>query len=194
MWQSIEKYLNQNIPQCIKEILSASGFNSEITIEDLKEQDLKMIEAFVNKNLRSTVQSLTCCQSQIYQSQKEFEFVPGHRKFILHLATQLRLKREQSVSINDLLASKDIPQQIREHPSFSCLLKEFVSNSMNNFNKAPSGRRYTDIVQAFSTYIYMICGRNCYEIISSNLPMPQASTICMQNFSLFVCKIFPFRI
>lgn len=170
MWSSFEKYLGKVIPECIKKILSETGFDDDLALENLKETDIKDIEHYVNEHLPTLVNSLTCCKSEIYKAQNKFEFLPGHRRLIIHLAEGMRLKYAKIRDKN----SAYILEQI-EHP----LLNELISNAIINFGKTPHSRRYTDIIQAFATYIYMICGRYCYEIISSNLPIPQASTICM---------------
>lgn len=161
--------------------MSGAGFEDENSFAGLKESYLNEVEKYVNKHLRSTIDSLTCCKSEAYKSQKDFEFLPGHRILILYYAKQMQLKQKASLESKIALASNNLAflEQARKHPAFSFLLKEFVTNSITNFQKKASGHRFTETIQAFSTYIYMLCGRNCYEIICNNLPMPQPSTVCM---------------
>lgn len=182
MWISFEEFLNEEIPECIKQILSASGYDNEISIQYLKEVDLGLIEEYLNRPMmRSVIDSLTCCSSEIYKSQEKFQILPGHRAYILNLSHQMHLKRQNYLEVlaNTTTSSGlDFKERAKNEPAFSCLLKEFITNSMNNFKKIPNSRRYSEIVQDFSTYIYILCGRYCYEVISKNLPMPQVSTVC----------------
>lgn len=181
MWNSFEEFLNEEIPECLKKILSVSGYENEISISNMKESDFKQIEEFVNKHHRPMIDCLTCCKSAIYQAQEKFELLPGHKSLLLHLSQQMNLKREHysaPTADSSIFRETNFIERAQSEPAFSLLLKEFITNSVNNFKKMPNSRRYSEIIQDFSTYIYMLCGRKCYEVISSNLPMPQATTIC----------------
>lgn len=187
MWKTLENLCGREIPQCIQQILTASGFDNEISFECFNESNIIGVEQYVNKHLRSTINSLTCCYSTFYKAQKVFEFLPGHRNLILQLVEEFRSKRQaySALACNDI----SFLERAKNHPAFSYLLQEFVTNSINNFKKKARGCRFTETIHAFSTYIYMLCGRNCYEIICSNLPMPQPSTICMYSI-LIIAYIY----
>lgn len=190
MWISFEEFLRDEIPECIKQILSAYGYGNELSIRNLKEVHLNLIEEHMNKPMmRTVIDSLTCCKSEIYQAQEKFEILPGHRVYILNLSHQMHLKQENRLG----LSANTIPttgpnfmEQAQNEPAITFLLKEFIANSMNNFKKLPKQRRYSEIIKDFSTYIYILCGRYCYEVICKNLPMPQASTVCEYNNFLLV--------
>lgn len=182
MWNSFEEYLDEEIPDYIKQILSACGYDNEISIQNLKEIDLDLIEEFVNRPMmmQNVIDSLSCCKSEIYKTQKKFQILPGHRTIILNLSLKMHSKRKNHLEMfaNTTATGLNFMEQAQSEPAIPFLLKEFIINSMNNFNKKPNSRRYSAIIQDFSTYIYILCGRYCYEVISRNLPMPQASTIC----------------
>lgn len=57
MWSSFEKYLGKVIPECIKKILSETGFDDDLALENLKETDIKDIEHYVNEHLPTLVNS-----------------------------------------------------------------------------------------------------------------------------------------
>lgn len=81
-------------------------------------------------------------------------------------------------------------EQAQIEPAIPFLLKEFIASSMNNFKKMPNSRRYSQVIQDFSTYIYILCGRYCYEVISKNLPLPQASTVRKHYFPSKIHSFF----
>lgn len=173
----MEEFSNIEIPPCIQKILSVCGYDNEISIENIKDSDMESIEKHINKYHRNIFDFLSCCNCDTYKSQDNFQILPGHRLFISNLSRQLALKRERLSSSTPVETSICEVEQAQNEPAYSLLLKELITNAFNNFKKMPQSRRYSEIVQDFATYIYILCGRNCYEIISSNLPMPQPSTI-----------------
>lgn len=189
MWTSLEEFLREEIPECIKRILSACGYDNEISIQNLK--DLDSIETYLNKPMmRGTIDSLSCCKSEIYKAQEKFQLLPGHRMYILNISLKMQLKQEKHLEMvyTITVPGLNFMEQVQNEPAILFLLKEFITNSMNNFQKMSNSRRYSEIIQDFSTYIYILCGRYCYEVISRNLPMPQASTICKHITTLSKCK------
>lgn len=88
-------------------------------------------------------------------------------------------------------------------PMLTELLKQFLETAVKNEDKSRTHFRYSDVIRYFSTYIYMISGRNTYEILSNNLHMPKAQTVCefscvdiFVKFSTFliICSInFPVK-
>lgn len=39
------------------------------------------------------------------------------------------------------------------------------------------GYNDSEIIRYFAMYFHMVCGKMCYETLSSNLPLPQSSTV-----------------
>ena len=67
---------------------------------------------------------------------------------------------------------------IEKEAGFSVILKELILTAIHNGNLSKNNAEYSDIIRYFSTYIYLIGGRSCYEVLSQNLPLPSRSTIC----------------
>lgn len=63
-------------------------------------------------------------------------------------------------------------------------MKELINSMKLNQNLPPNGRRYSETLQSFATYIYMLSGKAAYEVLCRNLPLPQACTICGYLFIL----------
>lgn len=168
---------------------------------------------YANKELNTVIKSLNCCFADEYKNdvdKNQFKFVPGHRTLILSLseyATKLRernLERNtrtktfelgsgsSSASSSELQPDSvefweqfnEISLRINKEPAFSNLLYEFITSALKNFKKTPNQYRYSEIIKHFSIYVYMMCGRNLYETLSRNLPIPAASTVCM--YTIFI--------
>lgn len=56
------------------------------------------------------------------------------------------------------------------------ILKELVRSARQNSNLPPTRYRYSEEIQWFSTYVFLLCGRSAYEFLSYNLPIPSVST------------------
>lgn len=57
-------------------------------------------------------------------------------------------------------------------------MKELINSLKQNENVPLNGCRYTEALQSFATYIYMLSGKAAYKVLCSNLPLPQACSIC----------------
>lgn len=63
---------------------------------------------------------------------------------------------------------------------FSVILTELLRTAEQNFKKSKHANQYNDIIKYFSTYIFLLCGRTCYETLHKNLPIPSTKTIRKQ--------------
>lgn len=188
-------------------MLVNSGYNNNLAIENIQESDLERIENYANEKLNTVIKSLNCCFADEYKNdinKKQFKFLPGHRTLILSLPEYAKRLREtkletntrtktfeqaselpselQSDSVKFWEQFNEISLRINNEPAFSNMLCELITNALKNFKKTPNQYRYSEIIKHFSTYVYMMCGRNFYETISRNLPIPAASTVCMYYY------------
>lgn len=133
----------------------------------------------VEKN-REIINELRCDHSKIYDAQQKFKILLGHRTLIIQWSDELS-KRHSSQSESEL-----------SHPAFSQILNEIIQSAVTNQNKPPNARRFSKVLTNFSLYLYIMAGKSCYEVISSNLPIPKANTISMYNclnLNYFVCEL-----
>lgn len=161
----LEHVLGEKIPECLVEFLKASGFDTELAIEHIDTNTIHEIETFVETN-RVIFDNLL--SKSIYKSIQPFKFAPGHRillKKIPGLISSIK---------NDKLELKTA----RNTPIHSIVLRALLEMAEKNSPDHPKANRYNTIIQWFSVYIFLLCGRSCYETLSTNLPIPQASTIC----------------
>lgn len=181
--------MNQSIPECIKRLLEASGYDTEISLSTLNEANLLKVELFAQRSLQHVIAELHCCHSETYRNETTFQFIPG--TFILEIPKGLQ-SNSRPVTLSTLC--QQLIDRLSTMPMATDLLKEFLKTVVTNESTSKTQNRYSEVIQYFSTYIYMLCGRNCYEVLSNNLPMPKAVTVCgffsyidffVNNFNLF---------
>lgn len=169
-WQQLENCSGEKFPPCLIKLLKECGYNSYSTITDFTEMDINNMEQFINENLKYVVADFKCCNAISYQKQTKFKFLPGHRNFILNL--KCRLSSEEIISS---ILSKSKDQNTNKH--FVPLLQTLIRTAEQNVNKISTQFRYDEIIRYFDMYIHMVCGKMCYETLSSNLPLPTSSTV-----------------
>lgn len=165
-WNSFEKFFGEKFPPCLIKLLLECGYSCSATIQEMSSEDINDIELYIEENLKHIVEDLECCHSDAYRNQKKFRFLPAHRKFVQSLKSRIKQMNSDAESTHQ--SSLD---------QFSPLLKIIIANARNNLNKIPTQCRYLEIIRYFSMYLYMVCGRFSYEILCSNLPLPQSSTV-----------------
>lgn len=58
-------------------------------------------------------------------------------------------------------------------------MRELIQTALQKENSGKNITRYSDIIRYFATYIFILCGRSCYEVLNKNLPLPSIPTVCM---------------
>lgn len=160
----------------MKEILLSSGYDNYLSIKNIGENDILLIENYANRKLSDVIKNLNCCFSDIYKvdiEKKQFQFVPGHRSIMLNFC-EYASPNEPFTYLKNL---EEMCTSLKNQPEFSNLLKELMESALRNFKKSPNNYRYSEVIQHFCTYIYIMCGRHCYETISGNLSVPAATTV-----------------
>lgn len=160
MFSELELFMNQTIPSDIKHILIQTSFENELSLLGIDDEIIADIELYVNENK-------DILKNTSYEKVEVFKFKPGHKTFILQMANQVKQKREEKTS-------KSVEFESNE---FSHILKAYIDTAQANKGRHPNGFRYNEINRFFSTFIYLLCGKACYETLSSNLPIPKADTI-----------------
>lgn len=150
------------------------------------------LENYIDKRLRNIFAELKCKHNETYsKSIGKFQFLPGHRALILNLKPSLKqsffnMSTSTSSNLSTIPTSSsnfgeilsNILDEVRKSPAFSNVLREIIESAINNYAKTPNLYRYSEFIRYFALYLFLLCGRRSYEILSSNLPFPSASTIC----------------
>lgn len=163
-WTKIEEIIGEPLPSCIKKILSNCAYDTFVSLKNISEESVNEIEFHINSESRALVQELDCCHSDYYKKQDRFKLLPGHRDLII------------SLSKISLSASQRMYSFLAQNSDLPCILKEMVANVIENAER--DCPRYSDTIRWFSTYIFLLSGRACYEVLSKNISLPSIKTIC----------------
>lgn len=161
-WFKIQRLINEPLPECIKRILSWCAYDTFASLRHINCESITEIQRQVNLHFRSKLKELNCCHSDHYKQQSEFELLPGHRDFILALPAYLCASIASST----------------QNTAFSTVLNSMIETAQQNSDRDKHNAQYNDIIRCFSTYVFLLCGRSCYEVLNSNLPLPSTRTVC----------------
>lgn len=157
----MEECFGESLPMCIKKLLAVSGYDTFGSLRNITEESLEEIENHINTNSRTTIEALCCCHSEYYKSQEKFKFIPGHRCLIISLS-KLNYSAYES------------HYMVQNSQKFSYFLKELINAATMIEEKCS---KYSDLIRWFATYIFLLCGRSCYEVLNHNLPLPSTRTV-----------------
>lgn len=201
-WEKLENFTGTKLPSCVKIILRATGYDCQLSYENMNENTVFQLEDHVNKYLRSVVREIKCSHTKIYSTfmMDTFHFLPGNRVLILNLKeyffllnTSLKttplMKSVEGSVVPPLSIFEAILEEIENSPAFSNVLKEIIRSAVEIYAKTPNLYRYSEFIQYFSLYLFLLCGRRGYELLCSNLPLPSTSTICKSNLFFFEFRI-----
>lgn len=191
-WNELETRMGSNFPEVIKHVLRASGFENVLVLRDITEDDIAIIERFVNDNCAKWWKKYRKVEKD-YSASRDFCFLPGHKKILFEMAKFLRNNPshakncDESVNQeddrpghrnNDDIASTDNLPIIRERMAeYSVIMKQLIDSAEKNHNIPSQGRRYGEILKYFCTYVYMLAGKFAYENLYANLSVPAYSSI-----------------
>lgn len=155
-WNDLERIVGESLPTCVKTFLTICGYDTLTSIQNISEKSIYDIENHLSK----CEIMIDCSHAEYYKEQTKFQLLPGHRDLI-HGLSKIKL-------VND-------PSPIAH---FSIILQELIKTAQQNINRQNTHPIYGDVIRYFSTYIFLLCGRSCYEVLNSNLPLPSTKTVC----------------
>lgn len=170
-WIDFEKFVGE-IPNDTKEILTVCGYDNLIALSEIDDKEISVIENYVNQNGKIHPKIQQVLQRRDLEI---FSFLPGHRKLLNTLAQ----KAKQKLSSEKESASNKTSDCDLSNATF--IMKELINSMRDNANIPVTGHRYSEAIQWFGTYIYMLSGKAAYEVLCNNLPLPKDSTICKKK-------------
>lgn len=151
--------LISTIPSCVKELLTAVGYNSAFSLLTIDESKLSNVEEYIETNCRQLVETF-----EIYQSRKPFSFLPGHRDLIFGISSELarlqdsgqskRAKKSTQCNLNERDLRASLVNQLSTFAT-GLGLDHNWSNSIDDFEMDSTGNA-----------IYAKCAISC-KICSS---------------------------
>lgn len=180
-WKKIEICYGQTVPTNIKIFLDVSGYDSLLSIKRIDEEKINALEHHIQNRVQNDRNILEALDkndktTSIYKSQIFFEILPGHRTILLILPDII----EKLFDSTDELSNMQLPNNLNNliPNEYSVILSQLITSANNNRNKSKNAYQYDDVLKDFSTYIFLLCGRTCYETLNRNLPIPSTKTIC----------------
>lgn len=158
--------MGENIPRCIKAALDICAYDTIFSLAEIDETHINDMEKCVNQNNFDRIKNLKCSHYDYYRNQVIFKFLPGHSAILSAFA---KIVKQQFGQIYPTVGK--IPL-VDERPF---VLQEMIKTADMNNDKSKNS--YSDVIRYFSTYVFLLCGRSCYELLHRNLPIPSISTI-----------------
>lgn len=124
------------------------------------------MENHITVNYMEEIKMFNCCHSTYYKNQEVFKFLPGHASTVGALpkyVEKYRIAQQPEFELNG---------------RYSPILEELIKTADLNLFKDKHHATYSDTLRWFATYIFLLCGRSCYEVLCANLPLPSTKTIC----------------
>lgn len=84
-WKTFQNFLGNTIPDFIVNILTSAGYDSALSIVDLNESDILIIQDYVSNKAPHLAQ-----EHVAYANTEKFEFLPGHKKLVLGLRNKVK--------------------------------------------------------------------------------------------------------
>lgn len=172
-WEKIETVCKEQLPNCVKNILSWCGYGTMISLQTISSESILQIEKHVNVHCLEMIQQLDCCHSEFYKQKIIFELLPGHRDLIIALS---KIMSDHLIQNSQFV--KILSEDIKKQCDLSTIMKELIQVALANNKISKNHAEYSDIIRYFATYIFLLCGRSCYNVLCQNLPFPSISTVC----------------
>lgn len=172
----VEERSGECIPKCVQEILNCCGYDHPSSWSNFSDENLSQIVQHIRMFSQNSIKKLDCtrdgCPIAHYKNQKLFTLLPGHRKLITEVAKYIDQNREKTSHL-------PVPPGTNEsHSALSKMMNEMIQTGIENSQVSKHLSHYTDIMTYFSTYLFIISGRSCYDFLQKNLPLPSSRTIC----------------
>lgn len=165
-WVAFENFIGEEIPQCVKRVLIICGYDSLFSLCELKETHIETIENYITANHMETIKAFNCCHSNYYKNVTIFRFLSGHAAIVSAIPKYVEKYKNVHKSSN-----------FDPKGRYSFILEEMIRTAEANLFKDPNHASYSDTIRYFATYIFLLCGRSCYEMLRANLPLPSTKTI-----------------
>lgn len=167
-WLRFEKFIGDRIPKVLISVLKENAYDNAFSLKLLTSDTVDYLEKV----------GLEHSEYSKYHNR----LLPGHRATLLALPALVEEFQRIEASA-ELCKSKVVDNNTVQvdDPNFSFILQQIIKTAKENANKDANHRRFSQELKYFSMLLYMMCGKISYEMISNNIPLPQASTTCKSN-------------
>lgn len=96
-WNQIENEIKESIPTLVKILLTKCGYNSRTCLRKITLEDIITVERFVTDNCKEMLKHVKIQPEYVdfkINRAQSFEFLPGHRKFIVNMGEILTIHKD----------------------------------------------------------------------------------------------------
>lgn len=163
-WPRFENVIGDRFPKILISFLKENGYDNAFALKLLTSEAVDYLEKFGLEN-----SEYSKCHNRL---------LPGHRATLLALPALVEEFQSTAIREPNIFHKNSVEV---DDPNFSFILQQLIKTAKDNANKDVNHRRFPEELKYFSMLLYMMCGKISYEIISKNLPLPQASTTCKSH-------------
>lgn len=149
LWQKFKCYLRDRVPEHLLGILEEAGYDNIFSLKLLNKEAVDELQKFTS------------------------ELLPGHRTVLMAFPSMVS-EFEQHLKQIDV---NEIHAQYSKNSIYTYILSTLIKTAQQNANKGPHQCRYSEELQYFAIYLYILCGKMSYEVLCNNLPLPKVPTI-----------------
>lgn len=185
----LEQFIGDVIPKSLKVLLESFGYDSLLSLKQITIEKIDQLEQFIQSKKGIVLRKLdgiNDAAAVVYKEQENFVFLPGHRDIMLNFPKNI-IDMQWSMHTQSTF---EISENHEQQAEYSHILTQMIKTANMNMNKSKQANQYTDDIKYFSTYIFLLCGRACYDTLSRNLPIPSTKTICEYEICLQKLNLF----
>lgn len=193
-WANLEEKLHVQIPSYIKKLFIYEGIDRPEIFKDCNDDIDEILEGTARTELYrrniSPDESLEHYYGEFHQSPKNFKFSFSDRRIIIKIITAVKLlplsvwgstQEETETTESTVTALQRVWccfKRAFDGSSESTFLCMLISSALENINKKPKGKSYTnEIFKKICCYIYILGGPILYQTLAANLPLPSLSAV-----------------
>lgn len=94
-WGKFQAFIGSSVPEILVKILISAGYDNALSIAELDETDINVLQTYTQTNLKSLLD-----ESTLYKNCEKFEFLPGHQRTILKISEKAKEYIEKKKSDN----------------------------------------------------------------------------------------------
>lgn len=97
VFAALQKAIGEELPNCVKFILTKSGYDTFAAIRCIRPESIQRIERFFNANMDKFLNDLI---GSVYENMRTFQLNPGHSALIESLPQYLNSENQPAINEN----------------------------------------------------------------------------------------------
>lgn len=148
-WGKFQAFIGSSVPEILVKILISAGYDNALSIAELDETDINVLQTYTQTNLKSLLD-----ESTFYKNCEKFEFLPGHHRTILKVSEKAKeyiekkksdnstvqefeLLTDEEVKLNSVVIQNHLNIQFTEN-SLTSAIDAYISHNSRHSKNKPS--------------------------------------------------------